>query len=113
MGMIKWLEGTGPEEDVVISSRIRLARNLNNYQFPQHMNLEDAKSVTDEILNAAKDSIDSGNYNFVKIKDLDYLDKGFYVEKHLISPERSEEHTSELQSRFDLVCRLLLEKKKK
>src|SRR5207249_12317610 len=29
------------------------------------------------------------------------------------SPLRSEEHTSELQSRFDLVCRLLLEKKKK
>src|SRR5699024_12418656 len=28
------------------------------------------------------------------------------------SPPRSEEHTSELQSRFDLVCRLLLEKKK-
>src|SRR2546421_1776077 len=28
------------------------------------------------------------------------------------SPERSEEHTSELQSRSDLVCRLLLEKKK-
>src|SRR5699024_12598794 len=27
-------------------------------------------------------------------------------------PPRSEEHTSELQSRFDLVCRLLLEKKK-
>src|SRR5207249_6216262 len=27
-------------------------------------------------------------------------------------PRRSEEHTSELQSRFDLVCRLLLEKKK-
>src|SRR5438067_3966518 len=30
-----------------------------------------------------------------------------------IMPKRSEEHTSELQSRFDLVCRLLLEKKKK
>src|SRR5699024_12227951 len=30
----------------------------------------------------------------------------------MISPVRSEEHTSELQSRFDLVCRLLLEKKK-
>src|SRR5438067_4170236 len=29
------------------------------------------------------------------------------------STRRSEEHTSELQSRFDLVCRLLLEKKKK
>ena len=31
----------------------------------------------------------------------------------LLTRERSEEHTSELQSRFDLVCRLLLEKKKK
>src|SRR5699024_11623742 len=30
----------------------------------------------------------------------------------LVEVERSEEHTSELQSRFDLVCRLLLEKKK-
>src|SRR5699024_11856292 len=33
------------------------------------------------------------------------------VDIHVFS--RSEEHTSELQSRFDLVCRLLLEKKKK
>src|SRR5687768_17712710 len=31
----------------------------------------------------------------------------------LSSPDRSEEHTSELQSRLHLVCRLLLEKKKK
>src|SRR5207249_11930781 len=31
---------------------------------------------------------------------------------HAPAPVRSEEHTSELQSRFDLVCRLLLEKKK-
>src|SRR5699024_11827412 len=38
------------------------------------------------------------------------------AEEFLLRPEptweRSEEHTSELQSRFDLVCRLLLEKKK-
>src|SRR3712207_6937735 len=33
--------------------------------------------------------------------------------KHLLHEERSEEHTSELQSRQYLVCRLLLEKKKK
>src|SRR5437868_7306781 len=35
------------------------------------------------------------------------------VERLFGAVERSEEHTSELQSRFDLVCRLLLEKKKK
>src|SRR5690349_22872496 len=33
---------------------------------------------------------------------------GFYFDKNM-GPERSEEHTSELQSRRDLVCRLLLE----
>src|SRR5699024_12823032 len=37
--------------------------------------------------------------------------RGFVVQSW--SESRSEEHTSELQSRFDLVCRLLLEKKKK
>src|SRR5699024_12790602 len=36
-----------------------------------------------------------------------------YWQMVLHVPMRSEEHTSELQSRFDLVCRLLLEKKKK
>src|SRR2546430_7384771 len=33
--------------------------------------------------------------------------------KHKLLPRRSEEHTSELQSQSNLVCRLLLEKKKK
>src|SRR5690349_21994793 len=35
------------------------------------------------------------------------------VDEHPLWEDRSEEHTSELQSRRDLVCRLLLEKKKK
>src|SRR5699024_12769874 len=34
------------------------------------------------------------------------------ISSHSPGSDRSEEHTSELQSRFDLVCRLLLEKKK-
>src|SRR5207249_4931600 len=38
---------------------------------------------------------------------------GFIVDRGYVDrAQRSEEHTSELQSRFDLVCRLLLEKKK-
>src|SRR5207249_11486542 len=36
-----------------------------------------------------------------------------YARAEVVSVDRSEEHTSELQSRFDLVCRLLLEKKNK
>src|SRR2546422_5047281 len=39
--------------------------------------------------------------------------RGAVVVSHHGHPQRSEEHTSELQSRLHLVCRLLLEKKKK
>src|SRR5438034_5479567 len=39
--------------------------------------------------------------------------KDAILEPGLVSSQRSEEHTSELQSHSDLVCRLLLEKKKK
>src|SRR5699024_12429771 len=38
--------------------------------------------------------------------------ENMHVIGHFQQSQRSEEHTSELQSRFDLVCRLLLEKKK-
>src|SRR6266536_2613631 len=40
-------------------------------------------------------------------------DRCLWQHRHLLVYCRSEEHTSELQSRVDLVCRLLLEKKKK
>src|SRR2546429_6474053 len=40
------------------------------------------------------------------------VDEGELVRKNLVGNSRSEEHTSELQSRLHLVCRLLLEKKK-
>src|SRR3989440_6476935 len=66
---------------------------------------------------------DSGNKYLSKVyNDYWMLDQGFLEREHfgdlrdLIArrhSERSEEHTSELQSRSDLVCRLLLEKKKK
>src|SRR5699024_11298108 len=45
--------------------------------------------------------------NTVSLSDEDYE-----ILENIIDALRSEEHTSELQSRFDLVCRLLLEKKK-
>src|SRR5699024_11323487 len=45
-------------------------------------------------------------------KSLSDMSKGFNRMMKYKKINRSEEHTSELQSRFDLVCRLLLEKKK-
>src|SRR3712207_8423632 len=48
-----------------------------------------------------------------RLADLAALDRGAAAPTGSTDPARSEEHTSELQSRQYLVCRLLLEKKKK
>src|SRR5690349_24206859 len=55
----------------------------------------------------------SGRRMAVAITDCKRVEKGFGVIPIAPSMFRSEEHTSELQSRRDLVCRLLLEKKNK
>src|SRR3712207_8901755 len=51
-------------------------------------------------------------YDVSELEILDNLDDGVRVDEVMHKPFRSEEHTSELQSRQYLVCRLLLEKKK-
>src|SRR5690606_39352548 len=53
-------------------------------------------------------------YSIIKlvlIFNWELFQSAFLVMRHIVSPKRSEEHTSELQSRENLVCRLLLEKK--
>src|SRR5699024_12323542 len=61
----------------------------------------------------------SDQHYFVRLESIIFrefsiaiLNSGPFLSASVTSKIRSEEHTSELQSRFDLVCRLLLEKKK-
>src|SRR5262249_59341230 len=57
--------------------------------------------------------LDGGKYQSMLARDLKDEAAAVTVENISISRNRSEEHTSELQSLTNLVCRLLLEKKKK
>lgn len=81
-----WMEVSGPENDVVVSSRIRLARNLSGLTFPCQEKDEDLK----EVLLKAKGSVDSKLkkecFRFFSMEDLSSLDREFLVAKHLISP---------------------------
>src|SRR5947209_14827364 len=54
-----------------------------------------------------------GEASFFSVKVARKIGRGKEVDANIADWERSEEHTSELQSRQYLVCRLLLEKKKK
>ncbi len=87
--MATWYEGKGPENDIIISSRIRLARNLKDVPFPGHMNQEQGKGVIDKlqdiILN--KNKTLANKFEFIDIEKLTTLDRQVMVEKHFISPE--------------------------
>ena len=89
----KWLEGSGPLSDIVISSRVRLARNLKNLPFPQGMNEKQAEDVLVQVANAlAVREVRQvvGNLEVVPLSELSPLDRQVLVEKHLISPLHAE-----------------------
>jgi len=85
----EWLRSTGPNSDIVMSSRIRLARNLSNYPFSNWA----SKKEQQEVLKVAKQAIVASK----KIKSLlcldigkiDPIDRQFLVERHLMSKEHS------------------------
>ena len=83
--MAKWLDGTAIDEDVVISTRVRVARNISKYRFPSYMTVDESDSLTDDILNGMKEVIDD-NYRFIRIRDISPRDQMVYIEDHLISP---------------------------
>jgi len=64
---IKWFEKSGKEGDVVISSRIRLARNLQKIPFPIRMNEQQKRQVRDNIVQAAKQSTNATLRNLIYI----------------------------------------------
>ena len=84
--MGKWFDEAGLEEDVVVSTRVRLARNLKDYKFPQMMNIEESEKLTQEVLNAMKNLSHNGNYKFIRISNLEPLERRAFIEEHLISP---------------------------
>lgn len=84
--MNKWLDEDGCEKDIVISSRVRLARNIEKITLPQRIDEEDGLKVVDLVENAVqKDEEDK--YKLFNIKDLNDIEKNLFVENHLISPD--------------------------
>ena len=81
----EWLRGDGPESDIVMCSRIRLARNLATYPFINRANRGEKSEIEREIHEAFdRCAVD---LNYVDVQELDTLDRQFLVERQLISRE--------------------------
>lgn len=87
----EWLRATGPESDIVFTSRIRLARNLKGYPFQQRLTTEQQDEVVDLMEEAVAQSpaLKSGHY--FRYHNLSDMDRQFLLERHLISKEHASE----------------------
>lgn len=87
--MAKWLREAGPEKDIVMSSRVRVARNLADTPFPQLLDEAGGKAVMKQLY----ESVIGGNaglkedFTLLQMRDLSPIQRKLYVEKHLISPD--------------------------
>lgn len=83
--MNKWYNESGYQDDVVISTRIRLARNIKGVVFPSKMSKEDAKNLVDNMESVLSDI----GYGFTKhnVSEMSATDKNIYIEEHYLSPK--------------------------
>ncbi|WP_341279809.1 protein arginine kinase [Paenibacillus sp. FSL H8-0537] len=88
-----WMKGDGPESDIVISSRIRIARNLNHHPFPLLATKEQSLEVMEQLaaIGASGKLEPIGQFDTIVLADLTELEKRVLVEKHLISPNLANE----------------------
>ncbi len=81
-----WLSNAGSESLVVLSTRVRLARNIAGCQFPESADSDTKKRVIGYIDSVLTRSQLFSEGEYIKATDIDSLDKDFLIERHLISP---------------------------
>ncbi|HLQ95715.1 MAG TPA: protein arginine kinase [Pseudogracilibacillus sp.] len=83
-----WMHESGPENDIVLSTRIRLARNFADEIFPLFADEESLRDIVDffssHYLNQSFRNYK--NFQLIEMNDLQTVEKRTLVEKHLVSP---------------------------
>ncbi|QDI91530.1 protein arginine kinase [Salicibibacter halophilus] len=88
-----WMKNPGPDDDIVMSTRIRLARNLEDFPFPSTTSQEAAralyKHVYERLSQTSKEKV--GDLVWLSMDGLSHIEKTVLVEKHLTSPQLAED----------------------
>lgn len=106
----EWLRSSGPDGDIVLSSRIRLARNLRDIPFPYLASDSQTTSVMEQFQNVTKALPDSfGTMDFLLMSELSPIERQVLVERHLISPALiKEQHNSAVLLRKDEALSIMV-----
>ena len=80
--MSGWVMGDGPHNDIILSSRIRLARNISGVPFPTVLSGEGSHDV----ISMVKNSYTDNKNRLLYMQDQNPVDRQVMVERHVISP---------------------------
>jgi len=83
---VSWLDGSGQDADIILSCRIRLARNLSSIPFPNRASREDLLRIRELIREAQAQSPSLEDSFYLEMETLSRLDKQMLAERRLISP---------------------------
>ena len=85
----KWYHRTGNMGETVISTRVRLARNLKGFPFPDRMSLDQRNKVCQMVRDAllCSNSAIRNDFDFIEMQSLSNVQAQALAERHLISPE--------------------------
>ena len=89
--MAKWYNGGGADNDVVLFSKVRLARNLSDTPFKSRMGKEIKRNTVKKLYASVKNSDIAGDFNIVDLSTESAVKAVSYAEKQLISPEFAKE----------------------
>lgn len=85
----EWLKATGPDANIAISTRIRLARNIGDLHFVDWAD-DDTKK---EVVGLTKEAVVPSNYMknslYIEMDKINTIDRQFLIERHLISKEHA------------------------
>jgi protein arginine kinase len=86
----EWLRGIGPMHEIVISTRIRLARNISGFPFLTRANEDARREIAETISSGMKRAEPLKSYVHLDLENLDELDRALLVERHLISKQHAD-----------------------
>lgn len=86
-GGIGWADASGPEGQIVLSSRVRLARNLQGLPFTVRARDDHREAVLEQVLKAGRSTRQLADAAVVRLDQLDRAERQLLYERHLVSRE--------------------------
>ncbi len=84
-----WFKEAGPHEDVILSSRIRLARNMADFPFPHMMSAEEEEEVEGRVISAFTGMNNNKAFKIIELDELTPIERRMLLERNFITQDYS------------------------